>query len=85
MFLSRVLLPLSLIFGTPWLPAQLVHAANVEEKIRFSVAAVTASYMDEFVAIRRDVIQIDPPQSYGIVQYSRTLAVLPRHGWPRSL
>jgi hypothetical protein len=31
------------------------------------------------------VIQIDPPQSYGIVQYSRTLAVLARHGWPRSL
>ena len=53
MFLSRVLLPLSLTFGTPWLPAQMVHAANAEEKIRFSVAAVTASYMDEFVAIEK--------------------------------
>src|SRR6516165_9027672 len=49
----RVLLLLSLIFGILWLPAQPVHAANLEEKIRFSVAAVTASYMDEFVAIER--------------------------------
>jgi len=32
---------------------------------------------------RNDVIQIDPPQSYGIVQYSRTVDMLARHGWPR--
>src|SRR5436190_23622617 len=32
---------------------------------------------------RNDVIQIDPPQAYGIVQYARTLAMLERHGWPR--
>jgi D(-)-tartrate dehydratase len=32
----------------------------------------------------RDVIQIDPPQAYGIVQYSRTLEMLARHGWRRS-
>jgi D(-)-tartrate dehydratase len=31
-----------------------------------------------------DVIQIDPPQAYGIVQYARTLDMLARHGWPRS-
>src|SRR5881227_1322193 len=30
-----------------------------------------------------DVIQVDPPQAYGIVQYARTLAMLERHGWPR--
>ncbi len=36
-------------------------------------------------ASRRDVIQIDPPQAYGIVQYARTLDMLARHGWPRSL
>ena len=35
-------------------------------------------------AERRDVIQVDPPQAYGIVQYARTLAMLERHGWPRS-
>jgi L-alanine-DL-glutamate epimerase-like enolase superfamily enzyme len=33
---------------------------------------------------RNDVIQIDPPQAYGIVQYARTLAMLAHHGWPRS-
>ena len=33
----------------------------------------------------RDVIQIDPPQAYGIVQYARTLEMLARHQWPRSL
>jgi L-alanine-DL-glutamate epimerase-like enolase superfamily enzyme len=34
---------------------------------------------------RDDVIQIDPPQAYGIVQYARTLDMLARHGWPRRL
>jgi D(-)-tartrate dehydratase len=32
----------------------------------------------------RDVIQIDPPQAYGISQYAKTLAMLERHGWRRS-
>ena len=36
-------------------------------------------------AERNDVIQIDPPQAYGIVQYARTLEMLARHGWPRAL
>jgi len=34
---------------------------------------------------RRDVIQVDPPQAYGVVQYERTLSMLARHRWPRSL
>jgi D(-)-tartrate dehydratase len=33
---------------------------------------------------RRDVIQVDPPQAYGIVQYAQTVATLERHGWPRT-
>jgi L-alanine-DL-glutamate epimerase-like enolase superfamily enzyme len=33
---------------------------------------------------RNDVIQIDPPQAYGIVQYGRTVAMLEKYGWPRS-
>jgi L-alanine-DL-glutamate epimerase-like enolase superfamily enzyme len=33
---------------------------------------------------RRDVIQIDPPLAYGIVQYGRTVAMLEARGWPRS-
>ena len=32
----------------------------------------------------RDVMQIDPPQAYGITQYAKTVAMLERHGWPRS-
>ncbi len=34
---------------------------------------------------RCDVIQVDPPQAYGIVQYARTLDMLARHHWPRCL
>jgi L-alanine-DL-glutamate epimerase-like enolase superfamily enzyme len=32
----------------------------------------------------RDIIQIDSPQAYGIVQYARTLAMLEGRGWRRS-
>jgi D(-)-tartrate dehydratase len=31
----------------------------------------------------RDVIQIDPPQAYGISQYAKTLDMLAGLGWPR--
>lgn len=31
----------------------------------------------------RDVIQVDPPQAYGITQYIRTIAMLEQRGWPR--
>jgi L-alanine-DL-glutamate epimerase-like enolase superfamily enzyme len=31
----------------------------------------------------RDILQIDVPQSYGIVQFSRTLKMLEGHGWKR--
>jgi len=32
----------------------------------------------------RDVIQIDPPQAYGIGQYAKTLAMLAGRSWPRT-
>jgi L-alanine-DL-glutamate epimerase-like enolase superfamily enzyme len=35
-------------------------------------------------AKRRDVIQVDPPQAYGIAQYARTLGALEKFQWPRS-
>ena len=35
-------------------------------------------------AARNDVIQVDPPQAYGITQYARTVAMLEKHKWPRS-
>ena len=31
-----------------------------------------------------DIIQIDPPQAYGITQYAKTLDMLKNHGWPRT-
>jgi L-alanine-DL-glutamate epimerase-like enolase superfamily enzyme len=31
-----------------------------------------------------DIIQVDPPQAYGIVQYDRTVAMLEDNGWNRS-
>ncbi len=31
-----------------------------------------------------DIIQIDPPQAYGIGQYARTLDMLAGHKWPRT-
>jgi L-alanine-DL-glutamate epimerase-like enolase superfamily enzyme len=33
---------------------------------------------------RRDVIQVDPPQAYGIAQYARTLSSLEKFQWPRT-
>jgi L-alanine-DL-glutamate epimerase-like enolase superfamily enzyme len=32
----------------------------------------------------RDVIQVDPPQAYGISQYARTVGMLERRGWRRA-
>jgi L-alanine-DL-glutamate epimerase-like enolase superfamily enzyme len=32
----------------------------------------------------RDIIQVDPPQAYGIGQYVRTLDMLAKHGWSRT-
>ena len=52
MFALRILLALCAVFASAQLRyAQVVSAA--EEKVRFSVAAVTGSYMDEFVAIEK--------------------------------
>jgi L-alanine-DL-glutamate epimerase-like enolase superfamily enzyme len=31
-----------------------------------------------------DIIQVDPPQAYGIATYARTLERLAAHGWPRT-
>jgi len=34
---------------------------------------------------RQDVIQVDPPQAYGIAYYARTVEMLAKHQWPRRL
>ena len=38
-----------------------------------------------FGALRadRDIVQVDPPQAYGICQYARTIDMLAREGWTR--
>jgi D(-)-tartrate dehydratase len=51
----------------------LFSTADVENLVRF--AGLRAD---------RDIIQVDPPQSYGIVQFARTVAMLERHGWKRT-
>jgi L-alanine-DL-glutamate epimerase-like enolase superfamily enzyme len=33
---------------------------------------------------RQDILQVDIPQSYGLVQFTRTLQVLREHGWSPS-
>ena len=53
MVLSRTTLLLLAVVGTSLFTAQILRAASTEEKVRFSVAAVTGSYMDEFIAIER--------------------------------
>ncbi|HET7850686.1 MAG TPA: enolase C-terminal domain-like protein [Pseudolabrys sp.] len=52
----------------------LFSTQDVENLVRFGALK----------ADRGDVIQVDPPQAYGIVQYARTLDMLAKHGWPRS-
>jgi len=53
----------------------LFSTQDVENLVRFG----------GLTAARNDVIQVDPPQAYGIAQYARTLDMLARHQWPRSL
>jgi D(-)-tartrate dehydratase len=53
----------------------LFSTADVENLVRFGGLRPA----------RRDVIQVDPPQAYGITQYAGTLAMLARHAWPRAL
>jgi L-alanine-DL-glutamate epimerase-like enolase superfamily enzyme len=53
----------------------LFSTADVENLVRFGGLKPS----------RRDVIQVDPPQAYGIAQYARTLDMLARHQWPREL
>ncbi len=53
----------------------LFSTQDVENLVRFGGLKAT----------RNDVIQVDPPQAYGIVQYARTIDMLARHQWPRSL
>ena len=53
MLMKRFLVLVFALLGATLVTAQAGGAATTEEKVRFSVAAVTGSYMDEFVAIEK--------------------------------
>ena len=64
------------IYAAPFSSGEnLFSTKDVENLIRFG----------GLKAARHDVIQVDPPQAYGIAQYARTLDMLAAHRWPRSL
>ena len=64
------------IYGAPLSTGEnLFSTQDVENLLRFG----------GLNAARKDVIQVDPPQAYGIVQYGRTVTMLARHQWPRRL
>jgi NitT/TauT family transport system substrate-binding protein len=53
MLIKRFLLLACALLGATLVTGEPASAATAEEKVRFSVAAVTGSYMDEFVAIEK--------------------------------
>lgn len=53
MLMKRFLLLACALLGATLVTGEPASAATAEEKVRFSVAAVTGSYMDEFVAIEK--------------------------------
>ena len=53
MFTARFSVPLFVLFGMTLFASAITGTVIAEEKVRFSVAAVTGSYMDEFVAIEK--------------------------------
>jgi ABC-type nitrate/sulfonate/bicarbonate transport system substrate-binding protein len=53
MLMDRILILIFALVGVTLIATEISGAARAEEKVRFSVAAVTGSYMDEFVAIEK--------------------------------
>jgi ABC-type nitrate/sulfonate/bicarbonate transport system substrate-binding protein len=53
MLMNGLLVFVFALLGATLVTKNAANAATTEEKVRFSVAAVTASYMDEFVAIEK--------------------------------
>ena len=60
------------------------HALSTGENLFSTQDVVNLVRFGNLKAARRDVIQVDPPQAYGITQYARTLAALEKYQWPRS-
>ena len=60
------------------------HALSTGENLFSTQDVVNLVRFGNLKAKRRDVIQVDPPQAYGITQYARTLSALAKYQWPRS-
>jgi L-alanine-DL-glutamate epimerase-like enolase superfamily enzyme len=60
------------------------HALSTGENLFSTQDVANLVRFGGLKAQRRDVIQVDPPQAYGIAQYARTIAMLERQHWPRA-
>jgi L-alanine-DL-glutamate epimerase-like enolase superfamily enzyme len=60
------------------------HALSTGENLFSQQDVENLVHFGGLKAKRRDVIQVDPPQAYGIAQYARTLSALEKFQWPRS-
>jgi L-alanine-DL-glutamate epimerase-like enolase superfamily enzyme len=60
------------------------HALSTGENLFSTQDVVNLVRFGNLKPTRRDVIQVDPPQAYGITQYARTLHALTKFQWPRS-
>src|SRR5947207_7822572 len=60
------------------------HALSTGENLFLTQDVENLVRFGNLKPARRDVIQIDPPQAYGIGQYAHTLARLEKFQWPRS-
>jgi L-alanine-DL-glutamate epimerase-like enolase superfamily enzyme len=60
------------------------HALSTGENLFSTQDVVNLVRFGNLKAARHDVIQVDPPQAYGIAQYAHTLTALEAFQWPRS-
>jgi L-alanine-DL-glutamate epimerase-like enolase superfamily enzyme len=60
------------------------HALSTGENLFSQQDVENLARFGNLKPARRDVIQVDPPQAYGIAQYARTLTALEKYRWPRS-
>jgi L-alanine-DL-glutamate epimerase-like enolase superfamily enzyme len=91
---ARALAPLELRwFEEPCDPLDYALFAEIADAYAPPLAAGENLYSTQdvanlvrFAGLRagRDIIQVDPPQAYGIAQYARTVAMLERGGWRRA-
>ena len=60
------------------------HALSTGENLFSTQDVANLVRFGKLKAARGDIIQVDPPQAYGIAQYARTLSMLEQNNWPRA-